>query len=252
MSAACMASGALAISLAIVGLSGCGTGDPPMPASVVTVTATVQVPPSEIERPQPTSRPTSARTPTATATEGRTQVRGSTVEGGGTASFQHFDVTVQQVRHGGDVQVRAEICVRSLPPDPQGNRTRISWDPWSVWTGSKSVAAARSGVALKGGLPVERIYRVGECASGWIPFPTTTKPVRINYKNGVGDIAVWDASHPEDQPRTSQAQNDHTDEDVVYDNCSAVRAAGKAPIRRGDPGYGPHLDGDDDGIGCER
>ncbi|WP_241212473.1 excalibur calcium-binding domain-containing protein [Sphingomonas sp. ABOLG] len=23
-------------------------------------------------------------------------------------------------------------------------------------------------------------------------------------------------------------------------------------MRRGDPGYGPHLDRDDDGIGCER
>ncbi|MFC3270257.1 excalibur calcium-binding domain-containing protein [Vulcaniibacterium thermophilum] len=29
------------------------------------------------------------------------------------------------------------------------------------------------------------------------------------------------------------------------------RAAGAAPVRRGDPGYAPHLDRDDDGIGCE-
>jgi hypothetical protein len=34
-------------------------------------------------------------------------------------------------------------------------------------------------------------------------------------------------------------------------NCDAVRAAGKAPIRRGDPGYARHLDRDGDGIGCE-
>ncbi|MEN0030923.1 MAG: excalibur calcium-binding domain-containing protein, partial [Pseudomonadota bacterium] len=31
-----------------------------------------------------------------------------------------------------------------------------------------------------------------------------------------------------------------------------ARAAGAAPVRRGDPGYGPHLDRDNDGIGCER
>ncbi|MBW6439075.1 excalibur calcium-binding domain-containing protein [Actinoplanes hulinensis] len=31
----------------------------------------------------------------------------------------------------------------------------------------------------------------------------------------------------------------------------AVRAAGADPIRRGDPGYGRHLDRDGDGVGCE-
>ncbi|MFS0695811.1 excalibur calcium-binding domain-containing protein [Streptomyces nitrosporeus] len=36
-----------------------------------------------------------------------------------------------------------------------------------------------------------------------------------------------------------------------YANCSAVRAAGAAPIRRGDPGYGSHLDRDGDGVACE-
>lgn len=38
---------------------------------------------------------------------------------------------------------------------------------------------------------------------------------------------------------------------VSYDNCTAVRNAGAAPIRRGDAGYGKHLDRDGDGIGCE-
>jgi hypothetical protein len=36
-----------------------------------------------------------------------------------------------------------------------------------------------------------------------------------------------------------------------YKNCDAVRAAGKAPIHRGDPGYARHLDRDGDGVGCE-
>lgn len=38
---------------------------------------------------------------------------------------------------------------------------------------------------------------------------------------------------------------------VSYANCAAVRAAGKAPIYRGQPGYAPHLDRDGDGVGCE-
>ncbi|WP_156723403.1 excalibur calcium-binding domain-containing protein [Streptomyces apocyni] len=36
-----------------------------------------------------------------------------------------------------------------------------------------------------------------------------------------------------------------------YENCDEARAAGAAPVRRGDPGYGPHLDADNDGVGCE-
>ena len=36
-----------------------------------------------------------------------------------------------------------------------------------------------------------------------------------------------------------------------YDNCTAARNAGAAPVRVGDPGYGPHLDRDGDGVGCE-
>lgn len=45
------------------------------------------------------------------------------------------------------------------------------------------------------------------------------------------------------------ASEDHS---VYYANCSAVKAAGKAPIRKGDPGYSTKLDGDKDGVACEK
>ena len=38
---------------------------------------------------------------------------------------------------------------------------------------------------------------------------------------------------------------------VYYANCTAVRAAGAAPIHRGEAGYSTKLDRDGDGIGCE-
>lgn len=38
---------------------------------------------------------------------------------------------------------------------------------------------------------------------------------------------------------------------TYYANCTAVRNAGAAPIRIGQPGYGSHLDRDGDGVGCE-
>jgi len=36
-----------------------------------------------------------------------------------------------------------------------------------------------------------------------------------------------------------------------FGNCAQARAAGAAPVRRGDPGYSRRLDRDGDGIGCE-
>ncbi|WP_324652350.1 GmrSD restriction endonuclease domain-containing protein [Georgenia sp. H159] len=46
------------------------------------------------------------------------------------------------------------------------------------------------------------------------------------------------------------APADHA-RDVPYPSCAAARAAGVAPARVGDPGYGTHLDGDGDGVACE-
>lgn len=39
--------------------------------------------------------------------------------------------------------------------------------------------------------------------------------------------------------------------DIYYQNCSAVRAAGKAPLYQGQPGYSRKLDRDGDGVACE-
>ena len=46
-----------------------------------------------------------------------------------------------------------------------------------------------------------------------------------------------------------QAVSSHSRREFA--NCTQARAAGAAPVRRGDPGYGRHLDRDGDGIGCE-
>ena len=38
---------------------------------------------------------------------------------------------------------------------------------------------------------------------------------------------------------------------IYYSGCNEVRAQGKAPLYRGDPGYRDGMDGDSDGIACE-
>ncbi|QYJ02429.1 excalibur calcium-binding domain-containing protein [Thalassovita mediterranea] len=66
-------------------------------------------------------------------------------------------------------------------------------------------------------------------------------------------------SAPRSQPARTQSNNlssklngtDNRSQRRAFANCSEARAAGAAPVRRGDPGYGSHLDRDNDGIGCE-
>nr|WP_243844275.1 DUF1524 domain-containing protein [Salinibacterium sp. ZJ454] len=56
--------------------------------------------------------------------------------------------------------------------------------------------------------------------------------------------AAQPAPAPAPVPAPAAAQQE-------YANCTAVRAAGAAPIHAADPGYGLHLDRDGDGTGCE-
>ena len=53
---------------------------------------------------------------------------------------------------------------------------------------------------------------------------------------------------PTQEPALQPAQQDTN---VYYKNCTAVRAAGKAPLHQGEPGYSSKLDRDGDGIACE-
>ena len=52
-------------------------------------------------------------------------------------------------------------------------------------------------------------------------------------------------------PKAGRSVSPPSSGNIYYPNCAAARAAGAAPVRRGQPGYGKHLDRDNDGIGCE-
>jgi hypothetical protein len=105
-----------------------------------------------------------------------------------------------QRQNASEVRLLAKVCVRSLPPDPQGDRTRISWDPWSVRANAKMIDADKAHATFKGAFPPDHTYRVGQCASGWIPFFARGSVTKIKYANGVGDVAVWNAEHLDRKP----------------------------------------------------
>jgi len=52
-------------------------------------------------------------------------------------------------------------------------------------------------------------------------------------------------------PPTAKQSHETQSFSVYYRRCDDARAAGAAPIRRGQPGYRPELDRDGDGVACE-
>ncbi|WP_144897810.1 excalibur calcium-binding domain-containing protein [Luteimonas cucumeris] len=82
---------------------------------------------------------------------------------------------------------------------------------------------------------------------------TNRKTGEYHCHRGAGAAPAPRAGYaPADRPapsRVAPARNSAATE--VFANCTEARAAGAAPVHRGDPGYGAHLDRDNDGVGCE-
>ncbi|MEV7093119.1 excalibur calcium-binding domain-containing protein [Amycolatopsis sp. NPDC051045] len=60
------------------------------------------------------------------------------------------------------------------------------------------------------------------------------------------------APKPPPVETTAEAPAPEPDHSAYYANCSAAKAAGAAPLYRGEPGYRSALDRDGDGVACER
>ena len=67
---------------------------------------------------------------------------------------------------------------------------------------------------------------------------------------GLTGSYVW--SHlPPPAVMQSPEERHRIEQSVYYSGCNEVRAAGKAPLYAGQPGYREGMDGDGDGIACE-
>jgi micrococcal nuclease len=79
----------------------------------------------------------------------------------------------------------------------------------------------------------------------------------IQKKAQEAELGIWSLENyvkdngfePEATKKPSTKAPEKADE--IFASCSAVRAAGKAPIHKGDLGYSRLLDRDGDGVGCE-
>lgn len=86
------------------------------------------------------------------------------------------------------------------------------------------------------------------CPGQSLPRDRWRAPTRVDH-----DITDPGAPGKKSAPKTLLGKGNGTrvQPKVAYENCTAARAAGAAPVHRGDPGYGDHLDRDGDGVACE-
>lgn len=102
-----------------------------------------------------------------------------------------------------------------------------------------------SGIALR---DQSAVVEADAAAQSWTPRNTITRESLMSADELDGQ-----------QPSASNFKSDRrpvqqfagSGSSWSYRNCAAARAAGAAPIYRGQPGYGAHMDGDGDGIACE-
>lgn len=82
---------------------------------------------------------------------------------------------------------------------------------------------------------------------------TTTEPPTTTTVRPTTTVAPPTTPVPPPETTTTTRRRGHhePDPDPYYENCFQARRAGALPLHLGDPGYGPHLDDDGDGIACE-
>jgi hypothetical protein len=92
-----------------------------------------------------------------------------------------------------------------------------------------------------------------EPAPGTVVLTTDKVVITVTQKQiPVAPVAPPAVSAPAPVlPPADSSPGGSTGGSAYYRNCAAARAAGVAPLHRGDPGYRPGLDRDGDGIACE-
>jgi type II secretory pathway pseudopilin PulG len=76
--------------------------------------------------------------------------------------------------------------------------------------------------------------------------PPTTPPTTSRARTTATTVPTTSRATTPPAPATTSAPS----AGVYYANCAAARAAGAAPLSRGEPGYRSALDADNDGVAC--
>ncbi len=87
----------------------------------------------------------------------------------------------------------------------------------------------------------------------WTRRARSALPVALGVAIGAAAFAVFDQTYGEAESVATPVHLTSAPPAQArpFRNCDAARAAGAAPLRRGDPGYAERLDADGDGVACE-
>ncbi|WP_433523429.1 excalibur calcium-binding domain-containing protein [Nocardia pseudovaccinii] len=104
----------------------------------------------------------------------------------------------------------------------------------------RAVPALGAACLVIGGLAIASPIAVADSSAvQFVAGPDSSLPVP-SYRPGPkgSNVPPPEKSTEEESPR-------------YYTDCDQVRAEGKLPLYRGQPGYNPYLDPDGDGIACD-
>ena len=126
--------------------------------------------------------------------------------------------------------------------DSELTKLKSERDSWQDQT--DTIAERDENIASLDGQIAELSTQRDECQADL----ASTSSSNSGSTNASGSSNASQAVNPAPAPAAAPASASNN---VYYRNCTAAREAGAAPVHRGDPGYGSHLDRDNDGIGCE-
>lgn len=135
------------------------------------------------------------------------------------------------------------LAVDGPANEQKGDSDAASWLPPNK-SFRCSYVARQVAVKVKYGLWVTRAER-DAIARVLAPCPDQRLPVE---PGAIGAVAVRSSASAGQGPSSVVPP---AKADVYYPNCASVRAAGRAPLKRGEPGYRTGLDRDADGVACE-
>jgi hypothetical protein len=158
-----------------------------------------------------------------------------------------------------DIRKRAALAndpLNLLAVDAGANRSKgdsnaASWLPPNKsyrceYVARQVAVKAKYRLAITASEKAQMARQLATCPGQPVTPDRTHAPTRVDQN--ITDPGVPTPSSQAGTPRGVTGSAGRT---VHYENCDAARAAGAAPVRRGDPGYGPHLDRDGDGSACE-
>lgn len=130
------------------------------------------------------------------------------------------------------------------------NRTPVADTSWKVCDQSPAPGPSNPREKVDFGAIPARENCTGLPTSSPPPVKSTVSPSRSTMPpsgrpSGPSIQPVPTTEGPDPRPTEQPTKR-------YYRNCAEAKAAGVAPLFRGQPGYGRHLDRDGDGVACEK